>query len=225
MNIISEKLQSIEIHQHKSSDVVIVAFGGIKNNIGIPIFEFFNMMKNKPCTKIFVRDIKQSWYHKGIDTAKDILETKSLLKELITSIESENKKVIFIGNSAGGYAAIIFGVLLSVDRVLAFAPQTFLGKWKRLILREKRWISATKSLAYHNNNPKYFFDLAQFFKKVPINNTKVEIFYATDSVMDMKHYSNIRKQPLTFHLYPKGKHNLIKKLKEEGVLKNILDNI
>jgi esterase/lipase len=37
--------------------------------------------------------------------------------------------ICFIGNSMGGYAAILFGTLLNIDNIISFAPQTFIDKF------------------------------------------------------------------------------------------------
>ena len=39
----------------------------------------------------------------------------------------------------GGYAALLFGNILKVDKVLSFAPQTFIDKTNRLINCDFRW--------------------------------------------------------------------------------------
>ena len=64
-----------------------------------------------------------------------------------------------------------------------------------------------------------------FFNKYSIDKTFIEVFYARDSIMDMKHYEYIKKYPIVFHLYPEGKHTLIKVLKEKEILNHLLDNI
>ena len=48
---------SLLLGKEPKSSLIIVAFGGINNQMGMPVFEFFNMMNSKPYTKIFVKDI------------------------------------------------------------------------------------------------------------------------------------------------------------------------
>ena len=62
-------------------------------------------------------------------------------------------------------------------------------------------------------------------KKYESENIKIEIFYASDSLLDMTHYKNICKFPFSFHVYSKGKHNLIRQLKDSGDLNQILNNL
>lgn len=109
-----------------SKDILIVSFGGIAGAFdGLQPAEFLNTLTRiyPEHDKYFYVDGNQSWYHKGLKNITDnITETVEHLKQVI----SEYDKVYFLGTSAGGYAAILFGSLLNVDKVLAFKPQTHL---------------------------------------------------------------------------------------------------
>ena len=121
--------KGVIIQNNPTSKAIIIAFGGINNEMGIPVFEFFNIMKNKNFTKVFVRDLRQSWYHRGVDESYNISDLCRKLKLIIESFQVKNnkKRVIFIGNSAGGYAALIFGVLLNVDKITALCDMDLSG--------------------------------------------------------------------------------------------------
>jgi hypothetical protein len=68
---------------------------------------------------IFVRDIFKSWYVCGIsDRYSSIDDMIDFLKE-----ETKGYKVITVGNSAGGYMAVLAGVLLGAERVFNFSGQ------------------------------------------------------------------------------------------------------
>jgi hypothetical protein len=109
-------------------EVLIVSFGGLGMMMsGIPPFEFLKSLNEwfPQYDKKFIIDIHQCWYHKGIGgLSSNIEETKVVLEKLIEGY----KKVIFIGVSAGGYAAILLGSLCKVTNVVAFSPQTLLSK-------------------------------------------------------------------------------------------------
>ena len=67
-------------------------------------------------------DPKQCWYHKGIEgISNNIDETTEDLKDKIN--KRDYKKIIFMGVSAGGYAAILFGSLCHVTKVISFIPR------------------------------------------------------------------------------------------------------
>lgn len=105
------------------NDRLYVSFGGIDLYNGKLEFQFHKTLRALVPTydKYFVIDKQQCWYHSGISgITSNIPETVDYLREKV----SKYKNVYFIGNSAGGYAAILFGSLLNVTKVLAFQPQT-----------------------------------------------------------------------------------------------------
>lgn len=76
------------------------------------------------CDLHFFTDPHQCWYHKGIkNITNNIDETILYLNNIIE--HGHYKKVIFMGVSAGGYAAILFGSLCNnINNVISFMPQT-----------------------------------------------------------------------------------------------------
>ena len=107
-----------------NKDLVIISFGGIaKQFAGTPPFEFLRFLHQKfpQYDKYFYTDQHQNWYHKGIaGISTNIEETRDYLQNVIR----DYKNVLFLGISAGGYAAILFGSMLQVTTILAFIPQT-----------------------------------------------------------------------------------------------------
>lgn len=105
---------------------LIISFGGI--GFGrIKPFEFLNTLQHivPQYSKRFYLDFRNDWYHQGIvDISTDIETTLMHLAKVIQPYH----KTIFMGCSAGGYAAILFGSLLKVDTVIAFIPQTVLER-------------------------------------------------------------------------------------------------
>ena len=116
---------------HTGQKYLIVCFGGLALQFGgILPFEFLNYlsaMYRETCDLHFFIDRHQCWYHKGItDLTTNIPETVAYLNELVE--KGTYEKVVFMGVSAGGYAAILFGSLCArVDHVIGFIPQTRLS--------------------------------------------------------------------------------------------------
>ena len=217
--------KSISIINSENSDEIVVAFGGVNQQMGMPVFEFFNILKKKTYTKVFIRDKKQSWYHLGLEGTKDINETAVKINEMLIKLGSDNKRVIFIGNSAGGYAAIVFGVLLKVNKIIAFSPQTFLGRFKRFFYKDRRWKNQISKLHNVNRNSKYYLDLVKFIKYHSFEEIDIHVYFGVNSKIDKKHFINIMSLPFTFHLYPYGEHSLIKELKKRKILQQILNDL
>jgi len=111
-----------------NSNTLIVSFSSYATLFGgIPTFEFSNFLEKhfQDVSTHFYIDKYRNTYHRGIrDISKNIDETVDYLKEEITNYDN----VIFLGTSAGGYAAILFGSLLNITSVVAFIPQTILHR-------------------------------------------------------------------------------------------------
>jgi hypothetical protein len=115
------------------SDTLVVSFASYDKMFGgINRFEFFKFLETnfQNISKQFYIDVLQCSYHHGIyGISKNIPESLAYLKNEIKGY----KNVVFLGVSSGGYAAILFGSLLNVTSVIAFAPQTI----KKLYVDEK----------------------------------------------------------------------------------------
>ena len=186
-----------------NSDTLIVSFAGnAKLFGGINKFEFLNFLSKhfKNASKHFYIDEHSDLYHKGISgISNNIDETVSYLQNEIKNY----KNVIFIGNSAGGYASILFGSLLEINYVLSFIPQTF---------------------RRNNNIDEKYRDISIF-----INNKTKYYIYGNTSISnenDCHHISHCER--ISHHsnvfLFRKNKINL-KEMRDNGELFKILNKI
>ncbi len=110
----------------ENNDILIVSFSGHALKFGeVPVYEFYNFLnKHYPqFDKQFYIDNKLKHYHHGIQNLSDSVETTV---EFLRDKIKDHKKVVFMGVSSGGYAAILFGSLLNITMVISFIPQTIL---------------------------------------------------------------------------------------------------
>jgi hypothetical protein len=108
---------------------LVVCFGGRASKMdGVHPFEFLRYLSRHygdRCDFLFYVDRQDSWYHKGLlGLTKGVQETANYLSRRTSERKYDN--ITFIGTSAGGYAAILFGSLCNVTNVVAFIPQTVL---------------------------------------------------------------------------------------------------
>lgn len=102
----------------------VIAFGGMLTQLGMPPAEFLKTFTQKNINTVFVKDFQQCWYQKGLlGLSTDIQQTVQVIKE---RIPDQQENIYTVGTSAGGFAAILFGVLLNADKIIAFGPQTIL---------------------------------------------------------------------------------------------------
>ncbi|MBK3517683.1 hypothetical protein [Carboxylicivirga marina] len=203
------------------NSTLIVVFGGIACKLPIPVFEFMKSLDKYNVDKVFIRDFHQAWYQlglKGLSTSVE--ETVIYLKKLLNS--SYYKKVIFIGNSAGGFAAMLYGWLINVDEVHAFAPQTFTNKLNRYIYRDYRWLEQIKEL--HSKLPSSKYQDLKRIQKC-IRKTKTHIYWDCNDRLDNNHTTRLKHNSITKLAFNKGGHNVIKLLKQDGQLDTILESI
>jgi pimeloyl-ACP methyl ester carboxylesterase len=197
---------------------LLISFGGIAHGLPIPVFEFIRSLDQYKVNKIFIRDFKQCWYTNGINGISNTpYETIEYLRELINKYGQD--KTVFIGNSSGGYAALVYGQILNVSEVHAFSPQTFIDSWQRLIYWDRRWRKEISNL-----NGKYceFFDLKKVFKKYPEYSGKHHVYWDKRHRLDNIHAMRIRSMFIEHYGYTKGGHEVIKQLRNSGKLDDIL---
>ena len=184
-------------YNKKNEKKLIIAF----TSRGSMQFQHTNLLKDCKSDVLYIRDIQDAWYNKGLKfITTDIDSTVLFLKNFIKDYD----KVLTLGGSAGGYAALLFGSLLNADTILAFSPQT-------IIPREKPFPDEDLLLGVD----KKYFDLR------PIINSecKINIFYSsgyksdTNAALRLKDFPNIRLHPYDFG----NEHNIISPLVHNGV--------
>lgn len=134
----------------------------------------------KKCGKIiFVRDVHKQWYVEGInEECNSVDKTVQLLKSL-----TEGYKIITVGNSAGGYAAVLFGCKLNADKIFSISGQFFLSN-----------TLSGKLISKHKNQEEYsrYYDLRNLIK-----NYSGKIFYlfpckSEIDIQQCKHIEDIK---------------------------------
>jgi predicted esterase YcpF (UPF0227 family) len=185
---------------------LIICFGGFLLKMGgILPFEFLNYLSSiyqNECDLVFFIDHKQCWYHKGIQgITSNIDETALYINSIIK--DKYYKNIIFMGNSAGGYAAILFGSICNVSHVISFIPQTILenpidsnySNLKDIINK------TTKYTIYGNTNT---------------NDTLHNISHC-ENIDCFTNVKLIKTNDVTL--------KIVKKMRDNGDIKRIIDNI
>jgi hypothetical protein len=213
--------QSVAADFSANSDTLLVAFGGIAAGIGIPPFEFFRMVGELSVKKLFVRDLEQAWYHRGLlGIADDIRGAADYLAVQIA--EQRVARTVFVGNSMGGYAAVLFGSLLRANVAHAFAPQTFLGKTSRMLYLDRRWRVPIRKLHRVPYKDAALLDLRRVLSQTK-SDTEVHVHFPALHRLDRIHARRLQAiANVTLHSYPTDGHNLVRHLRDTGALRSIL---
>lgn len=207
------KLSAVEIID-KGAEKTLLVFGGMATRPSMPPKEFFKSFSEKDMNIVFVKDFKQCWYQNGlVGKSHDVESTIRVLGGLIPP---STKNLICLGTSAGGYAAIRFGVELNADRIIAFAPQTLIGTQVF-----KRFKSADSRIEEVDiNSPD--FDLAKILSVKPHGN--IEVHFGQFNEADSAAADHI-KEYVNLYPYPFKGHGIAAYLKGNGTLKEILSTI
>lgn len=164
-------------------------------------FEWYHSRITKASKHIFIRDIFKQWYLAGIN--KDINTPEKLIEFL--KKETEGYKVVTIGSSAGGYAAILYGSFINTQYILAFNPQFEI---QSLL---KRSTEAINPLLFRiKDQRRQYFDIIKFISK----GVKIFYFYSNASPWDIEQKNHINKDiPNLYTIAFRTKHHGIPFLK------------
>jgi Cupin-like domain len=222
-------------------ELLIISFGFVAWE-GVPSFDFYGRTKkleqfaNRRINRILVRDFENAWYHRGVrGLGNNIDEVRDSLQKLIAEINPN--QIVTIGQSMGAYAAILFGQLLGVDKVLAFGPLSNLNSQNALSIGDTRWLSVMQNLEA-NPPAKCYFDLLDenFIEmqspNVSLRRTpKLDIFYGqkpdaeTPGDINLDHFHAQRLAVLpncTLHPYVESGHAVIQYLIDQELIDSVL---
>lgn len=188
-----------------STTYTYVFFGGVMSGFGMPLFEFKRMAELNSIDCLIIRDLTQSWY---------TCNHQEILQELNKEILHNNRKYIFVGNSMGGFAAIKYGIIFGIERIITFSPQYSVNPMFKFIHLDLRWsrILVKKItcilIKYRHSS----------LKSVLRNNSKsfIEVHFGRKEPKDKFHASMIKKYNhigLTEIIeYENSSHSLVKDL-------------
>lgn len=205
-----------------NSDRLYIFFGGISGSIGMPPFEFYQSSRILQYSKLFIRDLNQSWYQRGVaGLGIDAFAIGKYLSKKIA--ESGATEIIFIGNSMGGYAALLFCAMLKIGRVIAFAPQTFLTAEKRLFHHDERWGKEIDRLL-NSTSQTDILDLKQWIQS-NYPTMEAQIHVSTLDALDCLHALELEKFPnIKIYRYEYAGHGLVARLRDDGALARVFNS-
>lgn len=161
---------------------LVIAFGFVSWTTR-PAFDFYGRLRKleqasgQPLNKILVRDSGNAWYHRRIaGLGNHVDETAQALRELVRRIAPS--QVTTIGQSMGAYAAVMYGLLLDVQQIVAFGPLSFLDVQQARLYHELRWLPVMESLA-QNPPASGYYDLAALCRARATEHTQLHLVFGT----------------------------------------------
>lgn len=191
-----------------SSSRLVVVFTGLKLSVGgESLDEFAGSVTEGGTNKVlFVTDRRATWYaapglwSRIVEMVEDVCDAERV------------DEVLSLGNSMGGYGALLLARDLEVRRAVAFAPQVTMDKH---LLDDVRWP-----------------DVATVWGPLPvpcigdtIAGTKTEYLAhaGSNAPQDVAHLDRLPDHPRLYRrVWPRGRHNLARSLKDAGLLKDVI---
>jgi pimeloyl-ACP methyl ester carboxylesterase len=204
------------------SSTLLLAFGGMKGKLDIPPFEFFGLTGEMPIKRLFVRDLNQAWYHRGVRRhGSTIPKVAENLERLMASHQID--RLVVVGTSAGGYAALIFGSLLGADRVLCFGPQTSLDLEVLDAMNDHRWDDKIAGLMSSHELDTDWTDLRFALPDARTAPTQYEIFFDDSYRPDRLHAERISEiDGVQLRPVAGGEHEVARRMRNTGELEQVL---
>ena len=123
---------------------LVLAFAGADARIpgavpgGVPAHEFVKALRGaRADAAIFIRDAGRSWYLRGVGESGH--DFNSVCESLRAEIEAiRPRRLVTLGCSMGGYAALRAAIALGADAAVAFAPQVIIDPHVRRCLQLPR---------------------------------------------------------------------------------------
>ena len=215
---------------------LIISFGFVDWE-RLPIFDFFGRTKKLearaklPFNRILIRDIKNAWYHRGVPgLGSHVDEVVTTLRGLIHSIRPN--RVMTIGQSMGGYAAIMFGMLLDADRIVAFGPLSHLDPGEAVRYGDLRFLRVMSELAADPPKSGYF-DLTKLGEDRRYRGRLHVIFGTNPGIddgdsgnLDAIHALRLARLPnVHLHPHPESPHAVVQWLVDHGQIDELLADL
>ena len=117
--------------------------------------------------------------------APSITKLQTLISDFI--LKKEYDKIITIGASSGGFAALLYGNLINAHKIIAFNPQTVLSSDKDTVIQDTLYsVDRAQFLRNQNIHDRFYQRCLNLKNFIPFT-ADVEIHYSLNS------YNNIDK--------------------------------
>lgn len=199
---------------------LMISFAGARLGMGVSRLAFRRCIEGLPLNVLVTPDVSPWWWADGgiIAGASDGMpseQARALLRE-----RWEFERLICQGTSLGATVALMAGSLFGADEVLAFAPLSFYGRWRRMFYRDRRWPAAA-TLRRSPALRRVRCDIRRALRK-PGYRAATVIADRTDR-LDAKHALRLADRPHTrVHWEHEGGHGVLRAMYLRGTLRGII---
>ena len=171
---------------------------------------------------LFLNDLFRAWYLGGVKYLGDSPEASaSNARALLRDRGLAPSRTVVIGDSMGGFGALLLGALLEADEVLAFVPQTSAAPGLLASFGDARF---DRGMARAGAQFPEHADLAGLWRDLQDRGcpTRATIFYGPGDPLDVVHAHHLANAStcvsLAYHDLPGGHGAFTRTLRDSGVL-------
>jgi hypothetical protein len=203
------------------SSTMLIAFAALAP-FKPPPFHLFDFTSGFEVKRLFVRDPTRVWFQRGIPGFGDTIDEVAASLRVVIE-EQEVERLVMLGNSAGAYAALVFGTLLNADLVLAFSPQTNIDRAWMEEVGDRRWAWNFRLLDELGGPDPRWKDLREALPRERRGETTLEVHYPVNFPDDCRQVERLEGLPgIELRPHERGYHNFIQTIRNNGELAEIL---
>lgn len=221
---LADEPRDMQLHKRGVGLPTVITFSGAGLNpeTGEAMYAMQAFLKDSAINVIMLRDQACAWFHGGVrGISTDVASTVQYLQRLLGLWNSS--RVLCTGASAGGYAAILFGVLLNATGVIALNPQTLLKRGVQC--QAHGWLYMLKWCDGEGTwtpTKQQYADLLD----LPPSDTRIEIVYGADDPVDCFHAERMSAWPNVHLDKQAGTHGTtIVQARDTGLLAQLFGDV
>lgn len=195
----------------RPAPILTVAFTGISHALGGLHFDFGKSLSGVESATLLVRDIGRRWYQYPNDSPNSPARVIERIRTAASEVGAT--RIVCLGNSMGGFGALMFGSLLQADAVLAFVPQTVIAPSGTEAMGDSRWAQYQRDIDV--------FPFGDIATMKPCGN--VTICYSHTEPLDVVHVERL-PWPKS-EIVADGGHEAVATLKQNGKLVPLITSV
>lgn len=200
------------------SDSIIIALTSYNDiNSKENSFDFESFANSDLFSAVLIKDLNNTWYTGGIPGAgANFTEVVTFLREICQNY----KRVMVIGDSMAGYGALLYGMHINADKIIALSPQTTVSYAENMMMGDTRFVNWFKLIRDFPEDAK---NLREGMRNSGARS--VDVFVSTNDRQDVPHARNLEGiEGVNVTYIDAFDHWMTSQFKRYGILREIVSS-